>query len=998
MILTNNKLVKTILYPCLFICCLFYSGLVQPVFGQVTISAGDHTDVKKGESEWVYIIISGEDTLSSLSFTLTWDTDTACYVSLDIQQSLTLKSQNFSRDGALDGVLGFTYTITDSTAFIQPGDTLFGIQLSACGDNGTSTNILINDEIFNISALGTAAQGGGTPSPVSVLPSTGSPIGSFSIESIALPPVLLLQAQDEACAIPGSTIDVCIHVDSIVSFNILNFSLAWDTSMLELGTIDFAKDFSGINLSNFDQSIDGKLGFGKFTQTNTLTQGDTIFCLQFSLVGETRGSETAITLDDTPVPHSVQSFSSGSYSIIPDTGDVLSTITIAESPELFCKDVTLELPAEGKMKIDPDTLFTEVFKSCGQATTSVLPDSLFSADVGTVPVSLLVQFSPSIIDTCFANIVVDANGMPGPTAKCRDVTVLLDSTGTMTLPADSIDNGSLYTGTPNITVTPSTITCSPEGFTKVLLEITDNVRTDTCSSMVTTINTITINASQVVDCSGSTLSQMSTNYTGGIWSALSSIGTSVDNSGIVTLGRNLTVLSDTDTIMYTIGGCSDSVLVQSYPYPQTQCILEPGCPEDSLQLEENGNFASSWSWSGPDTFNSLLRAPIIPYAVPGWYSVTVTDPRGCTAADSVQMRDYAKVRAINGGPYCAGEIGRLYELGGDAVAWEWQFPSGFVSIVKNPAISPVIQGQCIVSIVDSSGCKNTDTTEICVSTPQAVCTAISTVVMGENGYAQPVGSVFGQGSLASSCSGIKSYTITPSTFACMPDGFQPATLTITDSVGCKDQCQTLVAVVDTSSPTTSPCGCTGVDLFESGDLEEAQYSASGTIESDGVIQAGVHVSFRAAETITLQPGFSALQGSIFSAQIGTCGSPAIEETLTGEELFAVPDISTPVIRNRENPMPAQAESFSSFHSSVWPNPTSKACTLSFTMPTPGTVQITLWSPHGHLIATPLPNSPFPKGNFQIPIPTQNLPKGIYFLNINSSTGHQTTHRLAIIGN
>ena len=48
-----------------------------------------------------------------------------------------------------------------------------------------------------------------------------------------------------------------------------------------------------------------------------------------------------------------------------------------------------------------------------------------------------------------------------------------------------------------------------------------------------------------------------------------------------------------------------------------------------MTLMESGGDATSWSWSGPGGFTSILQNPVVSPAVAGVYTVVVTDSNGC---------------------------------------------------------------------------------------------------------------------------------------------------------------------------------------------------------------------------------------------------------------------------------------------------------------------------------------------------------------------------------
>lgn len=173
---------------------------------------------------------------------------------------------------------------------------------------------------------------------------------------------------------------------------------------------------------------------------------------------------------------------------------------------------------------------------------------------------------------------------------------------------------------------------------------------------------------------------------------------------------------------------------------------------------------------------------------------------GCTSRVKVGIYPSPVANTINGGPYCSGELGHVYETGGSAVSWQWNFPSGFSSSRKNPAVSPIVPGQYSVTITDVNGCTASDTTEVCVSQIQKLCASTVDVYLNAFGQANfDPGSLLGaQPNDLCSLAGI-----TPTTqvsFDCEDTGATGIKYTVVDSLGCGPDCITEVVVRDTISP------------------------------------------------------------------------------------------------------------------------------------------------------------------------------------------------------
>lgn len=479
--MTGNRL-----FPGFAFVFLLFTGSFFPAFGQVTVSVGDYLDLDPDEPVWVYVTVDGSSALSGLSFSLNWDPTVACYSALDVNFDLSLGLNNFNLNQTLNGAIGFTYVNLFNP--VQPGDTLFAVQLTACGDPGTSTPISISDDPVVIDATGPFVPGGIPPQPVQVLPPAGGQVGFFEIAELPVP-TLLLGADGGECLQPGDTQWVCVTVDSVTNFSSLQFSLDWDTFELDFIELDFGQDLGGLSLANFNVDVAGQLGFSWFGFSGSgLKSGDTLFCMQFVVEGAL-GSEGIISVGDSPLEPAASGLLVGGVfpelEVVPGVGEELTRLSTDLPPQALCKDVTIELPFSGMMAIDPAVLDSGSFDDCQLDTLFTIPDSLFMDDVGVQMIALVAVDSSGSTDTCISNVTVEIPDITGPIAMCKDVTVELDSSGVVVVPADSVDNGTLFNGTLILELKPDSFTCADIGDNMVILGAADDIGADSCQAIVT---------------------------------------------------------------------------------------------------------------------------------------------------------------------------------------------------------------------------------------------------------------------------------------------------------------------------------------------------------------------------------------------------------------------------------------------------------------------------------------------------------------------------------
>lgn len=169
------------------------------------------------------------------------------------------------------------------------------------------------------------------------------------------------------------------------------------------------------------------------------------------------------------------------------------------------------------------------------------------------------------------------------------------------------------------------------------------------------------------------------------------------------------VISDTSGQKDTL---SKSDLVEVFPNPTADAGPDQDiCAGDSTQL--NGSGGGSYSWSPADGLSDSSIAD--PQASPTdstLYELVVTDMNGCSDTDSV-MLDVHSVTADAGTDQelCEGNSAQLQASGGDSYDWT---PGSSLddSTVADPLASPDDSTQYVVTVTDSNGCSDRDTTPV----------------------------------------------------------------------------------------------------------------------------------------------------------------------------------------------------------------------------------------------------------------------------------------------
>jgi murein DD-endopeptidase MepM/ murein hydrolase activator NlpD len=139
--------------------------------------------------------------------------------------------------------------------------------------------------------------------------------------------------------------------------------------------------------------------------------------------------------------------------------------------------------------------------------------------------------------------------------------------------------------------------------------------------------------------------------------------------------------------------------------------------------------------------------------------------------------------------------------------------------------------------------------------------------------------------------------------------------------------------------------------------------SGGKITSTAKIENG-YVRYEAANTISLLPGFSVGNGSVFKGIIDPCFVRAT--------LVATNDVD-PAMENLE----------------VFPNPFTGSAKIKYTLLSNQTSSIQVYSATGQLSATPLPVQTQTAGEHELNFQAENLPAGLYFLVLQTGQSRST---------
>lgn len=143
------------------------------------------------------------------------------------------------------------------------------------------------------------------------------------------------------------------------------------------------------------------------------------------------------------------------------------------------------------------------------------------------------------------------------------------------------------------------------------------------------------------------------------------------------------------------------------------------------------------------------------------------------------------------------------------------------------------------------------------------------------------------------------------------------------------------------------------------------------ITSDGTVQAGHTVTFRAPQSILLSNGFEAKAGATFTAEIGSCTT-----TLTSDSETAAVQSTNPLNPN----LGASITELQQANLTVFPNPISSNFTINLDIPEDDYLaQIKVYSVTGTLVNQPLSRQYLAKGTQRWTVDSHNWQSGIYLV-------------------
>ncbi|WP_346861882.1 HYR domain-containing protein [uncultured Draconibacterium sp.] len=234
----------------------------------------------------------------------------------------------------------------------------------------------------------------------------------------------------------------------------------------------------------------------------------------------------------------------------------IATVTVADtiSPTAVCRDITVYLDGSGAATISGADIDNGSSDNCGINTMTASMTSFDCTHIGSPQtVTLTIDDVNGNIGSCNAVVTV-ADTLP-PTAICRDITVQLDATGSATITANDINNGSIDNcGINTMYISENSFDCTNVGSNTVTLTVEDVYgNSANCNTTVTVEDTekpvaicrditIQLDAAGLASIVAADVDNGSTDNCG-----VPTLSVTPNNFNCTNLGANIVTLTATDT-------------------------------------------------------------------------------------------------------------------------------------------------------------------------------------------------------------------------------------------------------------------------------------------------------------------------------------------------------------------------------------------------------------------------------------------------------------------
>ena len=325
-----------------------------------------------------------------------------------------------------------------------------------------------------------------------------------------------------------------------------------------------------------------------------------------------------------------------------NTGTAIVTVIDTIKPVVITQNLTVNLNAAGAASITAAQVNNGSTDNCGIATIALDKTNFNCSNVGANTVTLTVTDVKGNVSTATATVTVVDN--IAPTAIAQNITAQLNASGTATITAAQINNGSNDNcGIATISIDKTNFDCSNRGANTVILTVTDvNGKISTATATVTVVDNIlpliTAPANMIVSASANCTASGVT------------LGTPVtsDNCAVQSVTNNAPAVFPigNTTVTWTVTDASGNIATAT----QTVTVKDDTAPVPNVatlpDLTGECNVTVSTIPKATDNCSGVLNATTtspLSYSSQGTYTITwrYTDAAGnvTTQTQSVIVKD-----------------------------------------------------------------------------------------------------------------------------------------------------------------------------------------------------------------------------------------------------------------------------------------------------------------------------------------------------------------------
>jgi DNA/RNA endonuclease G (NUC1) len=542
----------------------------------------------------------------------------------------------------------------------------------------------------------------------------------------------------------------------------------------------------------------------------------------------------------------------------------------------------------------------------------------------TVTLSVNVTAAPDVTTFSFTAgnaTATSSSSAQVPVAGCT--AAIGNSFGTVSTPIVTTSASSSYTG--------ATGTYNIGNAVNVTGNTTFNSSTSPYISF-----TLTPNAGYAINLTGISFGSRGTATGPGSYTVSTSVGGFGSAIGSGTLVANSSWASYTTSIASVTGAAGTAITVRIYGYGGTgspssntinwklddikftytttaSCSGAPTavsatpsattlCSGNTLTLTGAATGATSYAWSGPNSFSSTALSPAsftVNTASAGIYTLVASNPCGSTTTTTTAITVNTTPTSVTATPsattICNGETLTLTGAATDATSYTWSGPASYTATDLNPAAFTVGTASAgVYTLTASNSCGNTiaTTSAITIGTSPSAVTATTTSTVCVGSTITLNGTASGATTYSWSGPGVYSSTdLNPAGFSATTGAAGIYTLTATNSCGSTTATTTSVTVNDVPSAVSANASpatlCTGTTLTLTGSATGAtSYSWSGpnSFSSTDLNPASFTVNTASAGVYTLTATNTCGNTTATTTAVTVNGLPA--PTLTGATTIA----------------------------------------------------------------------------------------------------------------